>query len=1074
MKNIGYYIFIFAALAASSCAKTELLEGESAGEGQELKGRVVFSANLEGPAKANLDAYPGVTWEYTDVVKVYNGASSADFTPVEGSIDGSNVELEGDITLGEGNTYALCPASAALSHTGDKVTVKLPERQYVKTNEHLDQSALLAAAVTSGKSLYFRNICAIVKVSVTGSDVTGIVLEGNNGEYLSGTAEVTLTEGGVPVINVTDGKTLVDLRPDGFGTFAPGEYYIPVFPTALTGGIKAGCQESTIGTTTSFTLARNGGREFAGIDVTASGKTAQLLVRQFADIYEAGQLGLSEKLANDIDMAGQSVEGCTFKGSFDGDNHKIYNCLVVGSTKACLFTDIIAPEASGTKYEITNVKFGTKDGSTYDGVSNITCTTTAATTIYAGLIGVVEDGVDLSLSGVENFVPVYINKGAADPSTTYVSAICAYSSGKISFSNVKNNGSIIKNTTKGSIFAGAILSCTDYGGEILFENCENNAQIKCDAATTGSTYLGGFVAKAVATGNVLQFTNCTNNGYIYNSNGGGTVYVAGFVGNGGTGSGDGVVGSLKFNNCTNNGKIYNKVGKGMRLGGFVGSIYGSFTATDCTNNGPIVVDKATTDTRVGGFVGGNTGTAKSGNLTRCINTSTGTISVTGGSANFNAYVAGFVGQYQPQYTFTDCENYGDILINNGGKTCAESCAGGFAGKHDKTKTATISGGISSCSINSTSATTLNCGILFGYGYTLAATKAGVAGSVNGTVLDSSNWTDKLFGGYGKTATGVKTTGTTACYLINSVAVKIGTFNLWSPNAREDDLASGKTSEARLWPCAVGSIATTINVMDCDIIAFNEVHSKTLDHPDLSENEEMIARVNALNGNKYIWCMKFPNYDDGRYSFCNGFAYDATKLEIVEEPVKAWLQGDATTITTTAIDGGRTIIYVKFKEKSSNKEFWFAVTHLNLGDDGGPSLYNAKCCVNWAKSVVNHTLPCILVGDMNCATVTTRPSTMVELKTYWSDSYDEAKTAGILDSDNTAKPATRPGTSKVGTGTESELSSLAGEANRYDHIMVDHVTVSSYSCIRDLYPAEKGATGDFWPSDHFPIMVTVQI
>lgn len=1065
MKTIKY-LSIFAALVLISCAKEE---AEQVQEGPAAS-YVCFDASAEAPTKLNLDAFPTVTWEYTDVVKVFSGTSSGQFTPQAGTINGSNVVLEGTIAL-SGTSYAVYPTSAAVSCTSGVVSAILPATQYVEAGENMDHEALLAAAASANHSFQFKNICSLVKVSITGEDVTGIVIEGKNGEYLSGKVNVAFPAEGEPTITVVEGQKFVELRPADFTTFAPGNYYIPVLPASLTGGIsvgvrKAGCNEYTIGTTTEFNLVRNGGRVFSNIDVTAAGKTPALIARQIVDIAELAPLGKSFVLGNDIDVKSQTISGYEFSGTLDGQGHNIYNCIVEDGVKACLFTNV-----TGTSV-IKNVKFGTKNGTVYDGVSKINCKTTASA-VYTGLVGTVADGANLQMQAVENFAPVSITKNTTGPSNTYASGICAYATGGVNFTDVKNHGNITNKTT-GAIFAGAILSNTVTADSVRFVRCENNGQIKCDAATSGSTYLGGFVAKAVKAGNVLKFTDCTNNGYIYNSNGEGTVYVAGFVGNAGTGAKPTADGRTIFINCVNNGKVHNKTNKGMRLGGFVGSLYGKFTATNCQNNGPIQADKATTDTRIGGFMGGNTasGTAYTAVLTNCVNNATATITVTGGIKSFNAYVGGFVGNNSPEYQFNNCETYGDISIANGGFTSAESYAGAFVGKGGN---ATATGGKANLSINVATSTKRRCGMLFASGATFKATKVGLAGTVNGTVLTADNWTSNLYG-YSSNATGIITSGDNACYLLSltQTPVTVGTFNLWSPNSRKGDISDGKAGEPRQWYNSVGIIAQTISSMDCDLIAFNEIDAGVLNHASLEAEQQLIAQVNALNSNKYTWQMEFSSHTDGTIhsnSFCNGFAYDATKLEIVEAPVRVWLQSAQTSVTSTPIDGGRTLVYVKFKEKSSNKVFWFAVTHLSLGDDMGTSWYNASGCVNWAKATAAHNTPCILCGDMNCATVTTRPSTMAKLNTYWVDAYVKAKAAGVLDADNQSKPATRPGTSKVGTGTATELGYLTKEENRYDHIMVDLASVSAYTCIRDLYDIEGT---NYWPSDHFPIKATIQL
>jgi len=516
------------------------------------------------------------------------------------------------------------------------------------------------------------------------------------------------------------------------------------------------------------------------------------------------------------------------------------------------------------------------------------------------------------------------------------------------------------------------------------------------------------------------------------------------------------------------------------MAGIIANPKGSSTAgikiTDCTNNGVILNNSKSYRIAMGGIVGENTG--KPVTISGCVNSKDSPIvNIANPTITVDqCHMGGLIGYATASgITVTGSMNYANVSAQSA-KTMTNAWIGGLIGRSSK---ATVSGSKADCSLSYSAVTTLCKGMVAGYVLNTSSVKTtGVGGSLGGTSIDESNWKTSIAG---STCTITTDGGSESCYLIShtpstATSVSVGTFNLWSPNSRKSDLKNKLTSEARQWQYAVDGIARTINSMDCDVIAFNEIDAKVLNHPDLSADKELIARVNALNSNKYTWHMEFSSHADGTIhndSFCNGFAYDATKLEIVESPVRVWLSSKKTSVSTDVIEGGRTLVFVKFKVKSSGKQFWFAVTHLPLGEDGGYSLYQAKCCVNWAKDSIGHMFPSVLVGDMNCATVTTRPSTMVELNNYWQDAYVVAASAGVLDSDNLAKPATRPESSKTGTGTDSEISALARAYNRYDHIMVDKATVSYYNCVRDFYAAE-GAEGNFWPSDHFPVKIVINL
>lgn len=1082
MKKTYIITIAFAALSMIWGCRKEFQQG---GTNPQDGSKVVFQAIGEDGFKTNLDEFPAVHWDASDQIRVYAGSTYGLFTVKEGSIDGGKAEFEGEIP--QADSYcAVYPFSAASGFADGCVTATIPSLQNIPVGHNVDPAAMLSVATSTGLSLKFKNVFALVKVTITGDDVTGIVVEGTDGEYISGTAEIEVSD--TPETITTPTADFVDARPALGGCFAPGDYYIPVFPTVLSHGVKVGVRKSgslerTAASGASITLLRNGGINCGSADLAAASKEPSVVLRRRADFDElsagSGQLGtdgITLHVGNDIDMEGSIGTGFDFNGTFDGGNNFISNFIASGVDTAGLFRTV-----SGTS-RISNVIFGElrqdgelREDGPYDGTSAISVTAAADTYVCAGLVAVVEEGASLSMHNVISDAKVTVSGTAK---TTYMGGICGRWAGACTLENVCSGGNVTMKST-GNIFAGGLIGDILYGGTVTLEDCANNGDVTCSAATSGSTYLGGLIARGKATNQVINLDHCCNRGRILNSKGTGTVYVAGMIGNIGTGSSPTVTGKVNYTSCTNSGDVENAVRAGMRLAGFTASVYGVMTATDCDNYGAVMASQTNTTSDIGGYIGKNTGTA-GGAFTRCRNY--GAIVMYNATSTSAALAAGGIVGNSKSHTFTDCENYGNITVDNGTVKAKSIYAGGLAGYLSATATFSKSadGCKSDCSVKATSATTRNCGSLIGYGKTVVANNAGVGGSVNGTDLTSGNWKGFIFGA-ADTSTGVVTDGgSTSCYLIDggseqTVSIKVGNFNVWRPSARVSDRGSDSSpafSEYRLWPAAVQGIAAAINEMNCDIIGFNELDQEVWAHPSLSADRQMPALVDALNGSKYTWQLQFPNYGDGRYSFCNGFAYDASKFDVLEGPVRVWLNNATGKFQTSAKDGARTLVYVQFREKASGKEFWFASTHLDLNPDEAACAACADACVDWATTFVDHSQPCILVGDMNCATVSTRPKGMVNLKKYWNDGYEQVRASGLMDFDSYTKPASRPGSSKVGTGTSTENSSLMEEANRYDHIMCDGCTAVSYSTNRGTYTAADGVA--YWYSDHFPITAVVRL
>lgn len=494
-----------------------------------------------------------------------------------------------------------------------------------------------------------------------------------------------------------------------------------------------------------------------------------------------------------------------------------------------------------------------------------------------------------------------------------------------------------------------------------------------------------------------------------------------------------------------------------RIGGIAGTMKKNTAIRNCVNYGS-VMNSTTVATGTTNDIGGIVSRTdeNGGIISNCTNW--------GDVTNSSPYVyriGGILGAAGYATTVEKCHNYGKIT-NKADVT--DIYLGGIIG--ETKKDISISACTSDCIIADQSTSKVHSGIIAGCITAPSITSCGLRGNDCGNILDSDNWKDHIVGTVTDASKIITDGSANSCHFIGTptktkAVLKIGTFNVYSPNARKSD----KVAAGRMWPSAIEGLARTIVGMDCDIIGFNELRNTVWHHPDVEDGHQLKDRVNELNGNKYVWKWEYPNFNDGSSDFCNGFAYDPDVVSLISEPVCMWLASDATTCLDKK-DGGRTIVYAHFKHLETGKTFWFASTHITLSDDKQQSQYNAACCVNLAKSVVDHKETCFLAGDMNCASKSIRPATYEILLGYWGDAYASAKEHGILNDENLAKPATRPGTGKDGTGTAAELKELQYEYYRYDHIMFDKAKVTGYNCIRDFYPGVDGI--GYWPSDHFPI------
>ena len=195
----------------------------------------IFEGNGAGQAYQVLDAYVG--------------KSSGEFAEVEGLVaEGTGASLEG--------TIAVYPFNEDLTVTsGDDETyviegITFPSEQKYIAGSFSDEAFPMTAICEQGnKSLSFKNIGGVLKLSLTGSySVSKITLTGNSGEPLSGPATVTLGPDGIPSVTMSaEASTSVTLICDPavqLDSDKATDFYISIPPTDFEAGFKVIVTES--------------------------------------------------------------------------------------------------------------------------------------------------------------------------------------------------------------------------------------------------------------------------------------------------------------------------------------------------------------------------------------------------------------------------------------------------------------------------------------------------------------------------------------------------------------------------------------------------------------------------------------------------------------------------------------------------------------------------------------------------------------------------------------------------------------------------------------------------------------
>ncbi len=278
-----------------------------------------------------------------------------------------------------------------------------------------------------------------------------------------------------------------------------------------------------------------------------SGETVKLT----SDIIIPNGFNFGDSIGYTNDMA--------FRGTFDGDNHKISGFTKTGADSVALFS------------RVTN---GTIKNLVIENV-NVTCTGQRG----AGLIARIENATIQNVSITGNSVVT---------GTKESGGMVGVSLGNNTITNCSNAASVNGTTTYG---VGGIVGHI-YNGTITFTNCENTGTI-----SSVGEYVGGILGYTTASATSITIKDCTNRGNVTSNAGNGCGGILGATA-------DNIVNlTLTIDGCANYGTVtgYAHVGGIAGLPRASGYYTGgtSSTIVDCENRGNVI---STSASSVGGIV----------------------------------------------------------------------------------------------------------------------------------------------------------------------------------------------------------------------------------------------------------------------------------------------------------------------------------------------------------------------------------------------------------------------------------------------------------------------------------------
>ena len=229
MKKVFVLIAIIA--AAISCGQKE--EGLIPSESQLVP--LSFRAMGETTTKTSLDGR-SVIWSTTDEIDVFSGA---DFTTrskfaVTSVQDGGKIAVFNGLATLSTEYYAVFPQldENECSDAGI-ITATIPAAQEAVAGSFGPEANLAVAHITGTEDVQFKNVGALLAVTIGDANVTGLKVESLDHTPMTGTANIDYNGGEPVVTGMTDPHDYVETAVSGTGT-----YYFVVYPGNYSGGFR--------------------------------------------------------------------------------------------------------------------------------------------------------------------------------------------------------------------------------------------------------------------------------------------------------------------------------------------------------------------------------------------------------------------------------------------------------------------------------------------------------------------------------------------------------------------------------------------------------------------------------------------------------------------------------------------------------------------------------------------------------------------------------------------------------------------------------------------------------------------
>lgn len=327
MKKIVYILSV--AIATAACSKAEYPANTPAPQ-DPTTDKVEFSAIFgEAPVVKSEISGTSVLWKAGDEISIlWDGGK----TTAQADAAGEKANFEATVDQAA-EYFAVYPSKASVSLTESTLAVGIPAEQ-----NGAFEDANIAIARTSDRTLVFKNLCALGKITLIRNDIAKVVFKSNKEQNLAGNATLSLDNNGVPtVVETSSPVDSIVLTPAAGDAFAAGSYYFAAIPSTLNEGVSftlTTVSGNTIlgkASANATSLVRSEALNFGTLDNIANASSLQLRFIFGPEIGKKAELASSAGW-EDKDK-GALTNGVNYTYTIDGASYSFYAQDISGNGK---------------------------------------------------------------------------------------------------------------------------------------------------------------------------------------------------------------------------------------------------------------------------------------------------------------------------------------------------------------------------------------------------------------------------------------------------------------------------------------------------------------------------------------------------------------------------------------------------------------------------------------------------------------------------------------------------------------------------------------------------------------------